>query len=88
MCVVQVVKLLLQYGSNISDRNLGGLNALDLAKEENIKELLRASLMHEQPCEALAQYRQAGELPSTFHTEFHSALIFSVELMSSELFVR
>lgn len=58
---MQVVKILLQYGSNISDRNVGGLSALDLAKEENIKELLQASLRPEEPCGALAQYSRAGD---------------------------
>lgn len=58
---MQVVKILLQYGSNISDRNVGGQSALDLAMEENIKELLQASLRPEHPCGALPPYRQAGD---------------------------
>ncbi|KAL6113776.1 ankrd31 [Pungitius sinensis] len=50
----QVVKLLLQYGSNPSDRTGAGLSALDMAEEEEIRELLSlpASLVtDEQPCE-------------------------------------
>lgn len=58
---MQVVKILLQYGSNISDRNVGGLSALDLAEEENIRELLQASVRPGRPCGALAQHRQAGD---------------------------
>ncbi|XP_030271609.1 ankyrin repeat domain-containing protein 31-like isoform X3 [Sparus aurata] len=69
----QVVKILLQYGSNATDRNFSGLSAADMAEEENIKELLltfRAScVMHEQPCEAPAQYSQAGETPSEAHCQ-------------------
>lgn len=48
VCVVQVVKLLLQYGSNVTDRNLGGLCAVEMAKESNIKELLQASALTQQ----------------------------------------
>lgn len=47
-CTVQVVKLLLEYGSNITDRNLGGLCAVEMAKELNIKELLLASALTQQ----------------------------------------
>ncbi|XP_044052872.1 ankyrin repeat domain-containing protein 31-like isoform X2 [Siniperca chuatsi] len=69
----QVVKLLLQYGSNANDRNVGGLSALDMAEEENIKQLLltfrASSVMHEQPCEAPAQYRQPGDTSSEGHCQ-------------------
>ncbi|XP_062418342.1 ankyrin repeat domain-containing protein 31-like [Pungitius pungitius] len=50
----QVVKLLLQYGSNPSDRTGAGLSALDMAEEEEIRELLSlpvSLLTDEQPCE-------------------------------------
>lgn len=74
------MKLLLQYGSNATDRNVSGLSALDMAEEENIKELLltfqASSVMHEQPCEAPAQYSQAGEHLS------HSILDLSLFLFS------
>ena len=66
---MQIVELLIQCGSKVSDMDLRGLSALDIAKEENIKELLQASsVMHEQPFEVLEKYRQTGELPSTIHT--------------------
>ncbi|XP_030271608.1 ankyrin repeat domain-containing protein 31-like isoform X2 [Sparus aurata] len=74
----QVVKILLQYGSNATDRNFSGLSAADMAEEENIKELLltfRAScVMHEQPCEAPAQYSQAGQFHAAL-TRIHYMLI-------------
>ncbi|XP_026167688.1 ankyrin repeat domain-containing protein 31-like [Mastacembelus armatus] len=73
----QVVKLLLQHGSNAGDRNGGGLSALDMAEDENIKELLstfqQASVIHEQPCKASVGYRY----PDRYHaalTQIHSVL--------------
>lgn len=45
---MQVVKLLLEYGSNVTDRNLGGLCAVEMAEESNIKELLQASALTQQ----------------------------------------
>lgn len=45
---MQLVKLLLEYGSNVTDRNLGGLCAVEMAKESNIKELLQASALTQQ----------------------------------------
>ncbi|XP_037632499.1 ankyrin repeat domain-containing protein 31-like isoform X3 [Sebastes umbrosus] len=68
----QVVKLLLQHGSNASDRTVGGLSALDMAPEQNIKELLSfrlSSVPHEQPCEAPAQCRQPGDTSSEVHCQ-------------------
>lgn len=47
-CTVQVVKLLLEYGSNVTDRNLGGLCAVEMAKESNINKLLEASALTQQ----------------------------------------
>lgn len=64
VCVVQIVKLLLQYGSYVSAKTLRGLSAMDLAEEENIKMLLQASLVQEQSCNA--QNRQAGQETSFF----------------------
>ncbi|XP_047448298.1 ankyrin repeat domain-containing protein 31-like [Mugil cephalus] len=63
----QVVKLLLQYGSNASDRNNGGLSALDMAGEENIKELL----INFQPLTELSfpQNRQPGAKYSEPHCQ-------------------
>ncbi|XP_059192326.1 ankyrin repeat domain-containing protein 31-like [Centropristis striata] len=66
----QVVKLLLQCGSNASDRTVGGLSAVDMAEEENIKELLsvkESTVTHEQPCGAPAQCRQPGDTSSEAH---------------------
>ncbi|KAF3851596.1 hypothetical protein F7725_013368 [Dissostichus mawsoni] len=63
----QVVTLLLQHGSNSSHRQMGGLSAMDMAEEEKMKELLSlgvASVIHEQPCQGPAQYRQPGEMSS------------------------
>ncbi|XP_075955411.1 uncharacterized protein LOC142957453 isoform X3 [Anarhichas minor] len=61
----QVVKLLLQYGSNPSDRNGADLNALDMAEEEDIKELLSLSVSSV-PCQAPARHRPPGR--------YHAAL--------------
>ncbi|XP_024865033.1 ankyrin repeat domain-containing protein 31-like [Kryptolebias marmoratus] len=58
----QVVKLLLQNGSNPSDRDVGGRSALDLAAEENLKDLLRtyqtSPVTLERPCEEAAESTQ------------------------------
>lgn len=52
VCVVQVVKLLLQYGSDVTDRDLGGVAAAEMANEPSIKELLQGStLMQQHHCE-------------------------------------
>lgn len=67
VCVVQVVKLLLQYGSDITD----SLCAAEMAKEPNIKELLQAS--------ALVQQHN-GETRSNTTAEFQSVHIFSEEI--------
>lgn len=65
MCAVQVVKLLLQSGANASDRNTSGLSALDMAKEEHIKELLRtfqvSSVNHTKSYNASSKHREPGE---------------------------
>ncbi len=82
------MKLLLQYGSNVSDRNVGGLRALDMAKEKDIKELLltftASSVIHEQPSDSPVQHRRAGEPPSTLSAGPQSVHILSVEMMGSE----
>ncbi|XP_075955410.1 ankyrin repeat domain-containing protein 31-like isoform X2 [Anarhichas minor] len=62
----QVVKLLLQYGSNPSDRNGADLNALDMAEEEDIKELLSLSVSSV-PCQAPARHRPPGDASSEAH---------------------
>ncbi|XP_034548466.1 ankyrin repeat domain-containing protein 31-like isoform X3 [Notolabrus celidotus] len=58
----EVVKLLLQFGSHTCDKTVGGLSALDMATDENMKELLltfRDSLVfHEEPVEESAQHEQ------------------------------
>lgn len=61
MCAAQVVKLLLQSGANASDRNTSGLSALDMAKEEHIKELLRSSVNHTKSYKASSKHREPGE---------------------------
>ncbi|XP_065818033.1 ankyrin repeat domain-containing protein 31-like [Labrus bergylta] len=49
----EVVKLLLQFGSNTCYRTVGGLSALDMAQDENMKELLLtfrpSSVINEKP---------------------------------------
>ncbi|XP_026041908.1 putative ankyrin repeat domain-containing protein 31 isoform X1 [Astatotilapia calliptera] len=64
----QVVKLLLQSGANASDRNTSGLSALDMAKEEHIKELLRtfqvSSVNHTKSYNASSKHREPGATSS------------------------
>lgn len=62
---MQVVKLLLEYGSNVTDRNLGGLCAVEMAKESNIKELLQASALTQQ-LEGKAQSNATAVVQSVY----------------------
>lgn len=62
---MQVVKLLLEYGSNVTDRNLGGLCAVEMAKESNIKELLQASALTQQ-LEGKAQSNATAVVKSVY----------------------
>ncbi|XP_068167669.1 ankyrin repeat domain-containing protein 31-like [Antennarius striatus] len=65
----EVAKLLLQFGSDPSNTTAGGLNARDMAQEEDMKELLFNSqahnVLHEH--DALAASRQAGDTSSEIH---------------------
>lgn len=68
---LQVVKLLLQHGSDATDRNQGGVAAAEMTKEPRIKELLQGStLLQQHHCEA--QYNT--------NTVFQSFHIFSEDV--------
>ncbi|TNN67637.1 putative ankyrin repeat domain-containing protein 31 [Liparis tanakae] len=64
----QVVKLLIQYGSNPTDKTLAGLSALDIAEEDDMRELLSlpaSSVAEGQPCEA--RHGPPGHVSSEAH---------------------
>ncbi|XP_034548464.1 ankyrin repeat domain-containing protein 31-like isoform X2 [Notolabrus celidotus] len=86
----EVVKLLLQFGSHTCDKTVGGLSALDMATDENMKELLltfRDSLVfHEEPVEESAQHEQPGckSSEAQCHKQLRSQRNFSPNVRSRE----
>ncbi|CAJ1068633.1 ankyrin repeat domain-containing protein 31-like isoform X1 [Xyrichtys novacula] len=86
----EIVRLLLQSGSNTCDWTVGGLSALDMAEEENMKQLLltcRDSLViHEEPQEASGQHTQPGckSSEAQCHKQLRSQRNFNPNVRSKE----